>query len=83
MDDMKIDVAAEYSMFLNNLEQWINGLIVRDGLTDKQLVAKIKESFDRSIQANIEHHRYMSENSDIDKYRNRHKLMVKVYKELL
>jgi hypothetical protein len=73
-------------LFLNNLEKWIDEIISQDGLADKELIKTIKERFQRSLQANIEHHRFMMtySNGDNDKKRaDRHKLMADVYQALL
>lgn len=84
MGDSEItDAGMKNSLLLSNLEKWIDAVILQDGLTDKQLIAKVKESFNRSMQANIDYHTFMSNNTDIESDQNRHKLLVKVYKELL
>jgi hypothetical protein len=78
--------AMRNSLFLNNLEQWIDDIISQDGLADKELIKTIKDRFQRSMQANIEHHRFMmtSANGNDDQKRvDRHKLMADVYQALL
>jgi hypothetical protein len=57
-DDAIGNGAMRNSLFLNNLEQWIDDIISQDGLADKELIKTIKDRFQRSMQANIEHHRY-------------------------
>lgn len=47
------------SIFLNNLEGWIDETISRSGLAEEELVKRLKSSFQRSIQANIEYHLLM------------------------
>lgn len=78
--------AIRNSLFLNNLEGWIDEIISQDGLVDKELIRTIKERFERSMRANIEHHKFMmggaKKNND-KKLADRHKLMVHVYQELL
>jgi hypothetical protein len=78
--------AMRNSLFLSNLERWIDEIISQDGLADKELIKTIKERFQRSMQANIEHHRFMmtSANGNDDQRRaDRHKLMADVYQALL
>ena len=78
-DDAIGNGAMRNSLFLNNLEQWIDDIISQNGLADKELIKTIKERFQRSMQANIEHHQCMiksaNENDDQASER-RHKLMV-------
>ena len=71
----------KHSVFLNNLEGWINGIISQDGLGDKELIRTIKERYERSIQANIDHYKYMAKNHIGQE--ERHRLMARVYRELL
>lgn len=78
--------AMRNSVFLNNLEQWIDEVISQDGLADTELIKTIKERFEHSIQANIEHHRFMmnhaKENNE-KKKADRHRLMAEVYQSIL
>ncbi len=74
------------SFFLRNLEQWIDEKNSQDGLTYKELIKTIKETFERAIEANIEYHRLMAKSateSDYHKKSYRHKLMAKIYQSLL
>jgi hypothetical protein len=77
--------AATNSVFLNNLEEWIDEIISQNSQANKELLRTIKQRFERSIQANIEYHRFMiSANGTDDQERaDRHKLMADVYKALL
>ena len=70
------------SIYLNNLEIWISGVIFQDGLTDKQIATKVIDSFRRCMQANVDYHETMANNSDTDRARREHNIMVEVYKEL-
>jgi hypothetical protein len=80
-DDAIGNSAMRNSLFMNNLEGWIDEIICQDGLTDKALVKTIKERFQRSMQANIDHHEFMMNNENGDVIRaDRHKLMVEVYR---
>jgi len=42
--------------FLNNLEQWMDAAICQDRLTGSEIIWKVKASFRRAMQANIDHH---------------------------
>jgi hypothetical protein len=82
--DMKS--AISNSLFLNNLEHWIDDIISQDGLAEKDLIRTIKEKFERSLQANIQHHQFMmkSATENDDQIRaDRHKLIANVYQALL
>jgi hypothetical protein len=74
------------SIFLNNLELWIDEIISQDGLAERELIKTIKERFQHSMQANIDHHKFMMtnaiENND-QKKADQHKLMADVYQALL
>jgi hypothetical protein len=76
-------ISKSNSLFLNNMEKWIDGIIIQDGLADAQIVKKIKESFTRAMQANIEYHTLLAKSSDDKGKQDRHELMVKIYNELL
>jgi hypothetical protein len=85
-DDAIGNGAMRNSLFLNNLEGWIEDVISQNGLADKELIKTIKERFQRSMQANIDYHRFMmnstNENDD-QKTADRHKLMADVYHAFL
>ena len=71
---------------MNNLEQWIDATISSDGMSDEDLMIRIKESYQRSLEANIEHHTLLAdvlrEEGEI-KSAKRHALLADVYKKLL
>ena len=84
-DDNIENTAMRHSLFVNNLEGWIDGIIMQDGLADKELIKTIKERFQRSIQANIEHHQFMMKNAKENNeplLEHRHKLMAEIYQSL-
>jgi low affinity Fe/Cu permease len=60
------DAGMKHAVFLNNLEGWIDEIISQDGLADKELIRTIKERYERSIQANIDHYNYLAKN-DMDR----------------
>lgn len=77
--------AKRHSLFLNNLEGWIDGIIMQDGLADKELIMTIKERFQRAIKANIEHHQFVMESAKQNNeplVERHHKLMFEVYQSL-
>lgn len=78
-----VNTVDNQSLFLSNLEQWIDRVISQDGLTDKQVAMKIRDGFRRSIQANIEHHSFLAKNTDDKGSQDRHLLMAQIYEELL
>ncbi|MGI0048858.1 MAG: hypothetical protein ACREAW_04900 [Nitrososphaera sp.] len=85
-DDAIGNGAMRNSIFLNNLERWIDEIISQDGLGDKELIKTIKERYQSSMQANIYHHRFMMTNASGDndqKKADRHKLMADAYRALL
>jgi hypothetical protein len=85
LDDGIENSAATHSLFVNNLEKWIDGIIMQDGLADKELIKTIKERYQRSIQANIEHHQFMMKNAKENNeplLEHRHKLMAEIYRSL-
>lgn len=78
--------SMKQSLFLSNLEQWIEEVISQDELTDRELIKTIKEKFGRTMQANIQYHKFMmynaKENND-KKRADHHKLMAEIYQSLL
>jgi hypothetical protein len=81
-DDEMLGSCMKNSLFLNNLEGWIDEVISRNGLADEALVKQLKSSFQRSIQANVEYHLAMGKDAKGTKA-DRHRIMAKVYQELL
>jgi hypothetical protein len=75
------DAGMKHAVFLNHLEGWIDKIISQDGLADNELIRTIKERYERSMQANIDHYNYLAKN-DIGQ-EERHRLMVRIYRELL
>ncbi len=83
-DGKRID--EKYSVYLNDVEKWIDAAISRDGsTTDDELIRKAVDSFKRSIQANVEYHELMVNNSHMGGNGNKsqHSLMVEIYKGIL
>jgi hypothetical protein len=68
------------------LEQWIDATISKDGLAEQDLIARIKESYRRSLQANIVHHATLAKSLQAtgeEKSSKRHALLANVYKALI
>jgi|GEM_PF-2969750 len=79
-DDERILI--ENSAYLDNLEKWIDAVMLQDGLSDNQIATKVAGSFRRSMQANIEYHKAVADYSDFEGNKRRHRIMVEIYKEL-
>ena len=78
--------SMKQSLFLNSLEQWIDERISQDGLTDRELIKTIKENFERAMQANVEHYKFMAKYAKENGHKNkvdRYLLMAKIYQSLL
>ena len=75
-------ILIENSVYLDNLEKWIDAVILQDGLSDKQITIKVAGSFRRSMQANIDYHKAVADYSDFEENKRRHRIMVEIYKEL-
>jgi hypothetical protein len=43
------------------LESWIDATVAQDGMSQEALIIRIKESYRRSLQANIDYHSMMAE----------------------
>jgi uncharacterized protein YeeX (DUF496 family) len=70
------------SVFLNNLEEWIDEVISRYELGENQLVMHLKNGYEHSIQTSIDYQAAMIEHAK-DDIADRYKIMAKVYQELL
>ncbi len=83
LKDEILESGIKNSIFLNNLEGWIDEAISKNGLAEEELVKLLKSSFQRSIQANIEYHLLMVKEVAKGIMTDRHRIMAKVYQELL
>jgi hypothetical protein len=86
-DNMSKEFRIErYSAFLNNFEQWIDAIVREEDLSEGQLILRIKESYERSLKANMEHHTNLSksfqENGEVKSARH-HKMVANIYIALL
>lgn len=78
--------SEKYATFLNNLEQWIEAKITQDGMNEEQLIERIKESYKRSLQANVKHHNELANILEAEGEKQsakRHALLANVYKALM
>lgn len=83
---MADDRVAKYATFFNNLEQWIDATIAQDEMSENELIVRIKESYRRSLQANITHHSELAkvlEDGGEKQSAKRHALLANVYKALI
>ncbi|HEV8405121.1 MAG TPA: hypothetical protein VGQ13_04350 [Nitrososphaera sp.] len=76
----------KYATFLNNFEQWIDAIVTQESMSEAQLIERVKESYERSLQANYEHHsklaKAMHESGESQSAR-RHTVIANIYKALL
>ena len=82
MESTDEHILVSNAIYLNNLEIWISGVIFQDGLTDKQIAMKVIESFQRSMQANVDYHKTMANNSNSVQSKRQHNIMVEIYSKL-
>jgi hypothetical protein len=68
------------------LEHWIDAKISQDGMTDEKIIEMIKESYQRSLNANIQHHaklaKLLQDSGEIT-LAKKHKLLASAYQALL
>jgi hypothetical protein len=79
-------VIEKYASFLNNLEQWVDANMKRGDLQEQELIDRIKNSYERSLQANIDHYEFMARaNQEVGDTASskRYALMARIYKALI
>lgn len=79
-------VIEKYVSFLNNLKQWVDANMNRGSIREQELIDRIKDSYKRSLQANITHYEFMaSANQDVGDMAasKRYSLMARIYKALI
>jgi hypothetical protein len=78
--------SEKYATFLNNLEKWVEATIVQDNIDDEEVIRRVKDSYRRSLQANIEFYdlmaRAMAESGE-KSAEKRYARMARVYRALL
>lgn len=78
--------AEKYATFLNNLEKWVETTIVQNSISDEEVIRRVKDSYRRSLEANIEYYDAMAkatEESGEKSAEKRYIRMAKVYRALL
>lgn len=82
-DEFRIE---KYATFLNNFEQWIDTIVSQESMSEAQLIERVKESYERSLEANVEHHNKLAETMQKAgelQSAKRHTVMANIYKALL
>ena len=78
--------AEKYATFLNNLEKWVEATIMQDSMDDEEVIRRVKNSYRRSLQANIDYYDLMANtmmNSGEKSAEKRYVRMAKVYRALI
>ena len=79
--------AEKYATFLNNLEKWVEATVVQDSsIDDEEVIRRVKDSYRRSLQANIDYYDLMAKamtDSGEKSAEKRCIRMAKVYKALI
>jgi len=78
--------SEKHASFLNNLEQWVDLTISQNGMAEQPLIQRIKDSYKRSLQANIDHYKIMTQaavDAGDKALTKRYTLMENIYKALV
>jgi hypothetical protein len=78
--------AEKYATFLNNLEKWVEATVRQDDIDDEEVIRRVKESYSRSLQANIEYYDTLAkrmEQLDEKQSAKQYTQMAKVYRALI
>ena len=78
--------AEKYATFLNNLEKWVEATIMQNGIDDEEVIRRVKDSYRRSLQANIDYYDLMAKamtDSGEKSTEKRYVRMAKVYRALI
>jgi hypothetical protein len=77
--------AAANALFLHSFEQWIAASLAcsEKGKTVEERAAKIKESYEKAINANIQYHKEMAALSKDRDSRDLHDAIAKAYSALI
>jgi hypothetical protein len=78
--------AEKYATFLNNLEKWVEATIMQNNINDENVIRRVKDSYRRSLQANIEYYDLMAKamtDSGEKNAEKRYLRMAKVYRALI
>lgn len=78
--------AEKYATFLNNLEKWVEATIMQNHIDDEEVIRRVKDSYRRSLQANIDYYDLMAKamvDSGEKNAEKRYIRMGKVYRALI
>lgn len=82
-DEFKVE---KHATFLDNFELWIEPIVTQETMSEPQLIERVKESYERSLKANVEHHdllaKTMQDQGETQSAKH-HRVMANVYKALL
>jgi hypothetical protein len=85
-EPLEIIRAEKYAMFLNNLEKWVEATIMQNSIEDEEVIRRVKDSYRRSLQANVEYYDLMAKtmtDSGEKSAEKRYIRMAKVYRALI
>lgn len=85
-EPIEIIRAEKYATFLNNLEKWVEATIVQNSIDDEEVIQRVKDSYRRSLQANIDYYDLMAKamaDSGEKNAEKRYARMAKVYRALI
>ena len=85
-EPLEIIRAEKYATFLNNLVKWVEATIMQDSIDDEEVIRRVKDSYRRSLQANIDYYDLMAKamtDSGEKNTEKRYIRMAKVYRALI
>lgn len=86
VEPLEIIRAEKYATFLNNLEKWVEAIIMQNSIDDEEVIRRVKDSYRRSLQANIDYYDLMAKammDSGEKSAGKRYVRMAKVYRALI
>lgn len=86
LEPLAIIRAEKYATFLNNLEKWVEATIMQNHIDDEDIIRRVKDSYRRSLQANIEYYDLMARamtDAGEKSSEKRYLRMAKVYRALI
>lgn len=85
-DPLEIIRAEKYATFLNNLEKWVEAHMAQDNMNEEEIISRVKDSYYRSLQANIDFYDLMAKTTkekDQAESAKRYAIMANVYRALI
>lgn len=85
-EPLEIYRAEKYATFLNNLEKWVEATVAQNSIDDEEVIRRVKDSYRRSLQANIDYYDMMAKammDSGENNAEKRYIRMAKVYRALI